>query len=337
VKLKRPDLLAFAAVMLSPLLALSILFALRARRIPRLAAELPARAERLLTPVVRPSHAAGSGVFGKPEFAEMIALGNLAAGEPDYTVLAAGQRESIERVLRASHAPSVDAPDSWRLVLIDPNGPVIKGLAFARLSAARAAASASSEEAVDTCVDAAGVARDLSYWAGILGMSVREVMLEALEPPCVRVLRNAPAGLRSRALDQLQRIAAAERTWPEVMQDEGLGMELLIIQGRLPKRWLARFPAPVRDRLSQPRDDSIWRSATVLDSLPDLHQAYADLSASAILPDRGVRKAGYGRVIKKWQGSINPLVGIALPDYGKLDDKNQAAHDSLQRLVEAAR
>lgn len=347
MKLKRPDLILFSILFIAPAVIMSGWIAWRERRLP-----LPGRVTRHLAPVVRPAHAEGQGAFDAAIFADLIALPQqskeqyagmreaLASGGavPPVTIaLVRSEKPRIDRILAASRAPYVDAPGYWRLGALYRDPPAVRGDILAQFAAVRVATAATADEAVDDCLDTAGVARDISYGAGILGTTLRKAMLKSIEAPCTRVLRSAPPVLRARALAALQRIEAAALSWPQVMADEGLPQELFDAAAGLSERLRARLPADAKGW--GPRADSeLWMKAMLLDFWPDLHEAYGQLIKSAANPDAAARKEAARSIPQRWAAHpFNPLGATPMPDYGKFDDYNVEAGAALRRLIEAAR
>lgn len=356
--LKRWDLVAFFALAIAPLVALTVIFCVRALRIAPLAAQLPGRFERRLAPMLRPAHAPGEGRFDAATFADLAALDHkLSVGAGDrlrksfedgvpppaeFIALASEEKTRVERILRASRAPVVDPPIRWILSISSARPPQrddLNVLAFARLAATLALMTTAPSDAVDVCVDATAVARDLSYGSGILGVATRKAVVNTLALPCSRILTGAPAIVRARAHEALERIEAAIPPWREVIEDEGLNTELIVVGSAFPEGWRQRLPVEAQQLLEEAKrldPQPLWNRAFRLDAWPDIHAATQDLVA-ALPADPAGRKAAYRREMDNLKRSPNPLAFVSALDLGKWDDVNEAAHAPLGRLIAAAR
>ena len=355
--MKRWDLVAFFALALVPPAALTVMAGMRATRIPPLVASLPARIEERLGPVARRSHWPGDGVFGARAFDDLQALA-VDRASPDatsvlkqalldgtrppdeYVALERAHRQRIERILRDSRAPGVDPPVAWRFFGLTNARYHLDGLPFAWLAATRVALAPSAVEAMETCVDAAGVARDLGYRAGLMGMAVRDSILKVLDAPCHRILLAAPPPVRARARAALEAIAAEISPFWQVLDNEALEFELFLAGPALPDRWLARVPREVRAILEENRRAepvSFWMRVVRVDAWPDLHEVMLGIVSDTRDPAIADRKAAYRRRVGASGHSLNPLALISVPEYGKFSERDLESRTILASLIAAAR
>jgi hypothetical protein len=214
------------------------------------------------------------------------------------------------------------------------------GLPFAWLAAVRAVLAPTSGEAVETCVDAAGVARDLAYRSGLLGMAVRGSILKVLDSPCRRILIAATPAVRARALAALEAIEQELLPFSQVLEEDGLDFELRLAGSALPERWVARIPREVRTLIEEDRGAepvTFWSRVISLDAWPDVHEVMAGMVSDTRDPAIADRKAAYRRRVKGAGRSLNPLALMAIPDYGKFDERDLESRRILASLIAGAR
>src|SRR5262249_39694608 len=150
--------------------------------------------------------------------------------------------------------------------------------------------------------------------------------------PCVRILQAAPSGLRVRAREQLERIASAERSWRQVVEEEGIKVEFMMVASVLPMALRSGLPPQVREHLPTADANLLSTRLLALDGWPDLKRAFAELAAAADLRDAPERKEAMGKTSHRLKLSINSMPSIAVRDYEEHYQAHLAAHQSLLKL-----
>jgi hypothetical protein len=253
-------------------------------------------------------------------------------------------RAVMARVLAATHAEDGGLPEGLR-ELDSPKHPhapdgrpglllVVRLAALetrVRLEGGRAA------EAVDTCVDALALSREVALGGGLIGHMVSAMGHGLMYRPCADALDAAPMERKRSAATQLARLAEGLAPFSRTLREESASVQLLYYGGLMPAQALAALPAGARDVvLASPGGDVgdpiharlSWRkSVRMFDALA----AVADQSPVEW-------RRGFQAVALKEASALYPVEGLEVSvyaGYAERAERLRFQHGALMALVAA--
>lgn len=165
-----------------------------------------------------------------------------SSGTGPLEALPAGCREGLERdrallrrVLAATHAEAGGLPEGLR-ILDGPSHPhhqlgPISLVRMARLAALETRlllASGKVDEAVDTCLDALALSRELGLGGGLLGRMIGVSGHDAAYRPCAAALDAASSARKRRAALQLARLREGLAPFSRSLREESTQFQLAV-------------------------------------------------------------------------------------------------------------
>ncbi|MFP2929248.1 hypothetical protein ACLESO_29410 [Pyxidicoccus sp. 3LG] len=233
------------------------------------------------------------------------------------------RRELVTRVLVATHAEEGGLPEGLG-DMVSPAHPYSAHGKLALQYLIRLAAletrllleQGQEAKAVDTCLDALALSRELALGGGLIGQMVSVAGHGLMYRPCAAALDAAPLERKRTAVAQLSRLAEGFVPFSQVLKQESVTMQLMLFGGMVPLELLATLPAGVREvATKQPGtplgpDNPLaarlmWRKMVkgfdalvlVADQLPEARrrafEAYDARSSSELFPIEGPSGTSY--------------------------------------------
>lgn len=164
----------------------------------------------------------------------------MSSGAAALEALPAGCREGLERnralmdrVLAATHAESGGLPEGLRMPEDpahphQPTGPLalLRMVWLASLETRLLLAAGKVDEAVDTCVDALALSREVSLGGGLLGRMLSATGHDSAYRPCAAALDAASATRKRRAAAQLATLREGLPPFSRTLREESIHVQL---------------------------------------------------------------------------------------------------------------
>jgi hypothetical protein len=253
--------------------------------------------------------------------------------------------EGVARVLAATHAEEGGLPEGLG-PLVAPSHPYASDGLLALLHLVRLAglearlrlARGRAEEAVDLCLDALALSRELAAGGGLVGHMVSASGSETLYRPCAAALDAASLARKRSAVTQLARLAEGLVPFSQTMREESAVMQLMVFGELLSAEQLAALPPGARAvatrtsgllaHTSNPLDVRLaWRKTVkVYDALVPV----VDLGPEA-------RRRAFSAIDARASGELYPAQGPEAEAYARFAERVEVLrlqHDALQALVE---
>ncbi|AGC42295.1 hypothetical protein MYSTI_00946 [Myxococcus stipitatus DSM 14675] len=312
------------------------------------------RMEPLLDPVLR-LYQDRPKTGGAPDSPQGQPCRDVADGKLPVTSLPSGCEEALERarplmaqVLEATHAEVGGLPEG--MGSLAPLTPARANGKFAlmyvvhlaaletRMKLSRAEASA----ALDTCLDALALSRELELGGGMEGQLLAATGHGVLYRPCADALDAAPLERKRRALSQLARLAEGFAPFSQTLRQESVLLQLVHFGDQLSEEAQAALPPGSRDivpaelrALASPSAPPLMARRTWW----KLVEGFDALTASADLPT-GARRRAFALLEAEAEEDEAPLAAPRGPDvttygeYAERLDLRKLQHNALIALAE---
>jgi len=167
-------------------------------------------------------------------------------------------RELMRRVLVATHAESGGLPAGGGSLSRDdsylhPSGmqALARVVQWAALESRLLLAAGHPEQAVDTCLDALALSRELSLGGGLHGGKLSASTQEIAYRPCAAALDAAPLRRKQQALEQLARLREGLAPPSTLLREESVFQQLAVFgPDFLPTEAISRLPPAGRKLIS---------------------------------------------------------------------------------------
>jgi hypothetical protein len=255
-------------------------------------------------------------------------------------------RDVVARVLAATHAEEGGLPEGLG-DLASPAHPYADSGGLALLHLMRLAAletrllpaEGQAEKAVDTCLDALALSRELTLGGGLTGQMTSATGHGLLYRPCAAALDAAPMERKRSAVVQLSRLAEGYLPFSQVLKQESVTIQLSLFGKLMPAELLAGLPEGAREAATKPPDlsmaleDSLttrfiwWKVVEGFDALI----AVADREPAA-------RRRAFEAFDARSASALFPVdgpSGVNYSEYAERMDVARLQHDALIALVEA--
>ncbi len=252
-------------------------------------------------------------------------------------------RALMEQVLAATHAEDGGLPEG----LGGLDSPKHPHAAYGRLALGHVVRLASLEtrvrleggraaEAVDTCLDALALSRELALGGGLMGHMLSAAGYDVMYRPCAEALDAAPVERKRSAVSQLSRLAEGLAPFSRTLREESASVQLEYYGGMFPRELLGTLPAGARDvalaapgEALGPVDTRLsWRRTV---KLFDALEAVADLEAES-------RRRAFQAVAAEEAAALYSVEGPEVAAYERYADRAERLrfqHDALTALLEA--
>ncbi len=245
------------------------------------------------------------------------------------------------RTLGAGRREKAGMPEG-QAALAAPEGPGSDGLVrlqhaqrIAALEVRRRLAEGRPDDAAALCVDALAFSRDLGWGTGLIGAMVSVATTQMVKTPCEEAMAEASAQAQADAAVSLRRVAEGLRPFEHAMREEALYSPLLAFGSLLSDEHRAQLPPgalAIVDGSDIPGADNVAARAVMRDAwtrMAPMHQALA--SAMALPPAE--RAARLDALAAEASESLNPIVRMGMPNFGKFAERADAQRAVLEGLI----
>ncbi|GEN05587.1 hypothetical protein SAMN05443572_101869 [Myxococcus fulvus] len=301
--------------------------------------------EPLLEPVLQlyqeQQKSQGSSAQGQP-------CRDVADGKLPTSALTQGCEQALEqarpllaRVLLATHAEAGGLPE--RLGALAPLTPARANGRFALMYVVHLAAletrvrlsQGQASAALDVCLDALALSRELELGGGMEGQLLSATGHTVLYHPCADALDAAPLERKRLAISQLARLADGYAPFSVTLRQESVLLQLVHFRPLLSEETLARLPAGSQDivppellGLSPPDDNAL----TARRAWWQLVEGFDALTAAADLPT-GARRRAFA-LLELGTLSLHGPDVVTYGEYAERLDLRRLQHDALITLAE---
>lgn len=257
---------------------------------------------------------------------------------PAYAAALETLAAPLDGLLAGTHAERAELPlarEGWRPSDgTDWNGYQAAAL-LAGLRARRALVAADVAGATELCLDGLALGREAAITSGMLGHMTGVAAVKRLIPPCADAIERLDAAERGAAVRRLRTIRDAFPSVAEMLRVEFLGTELLVQRSVLSASANRRLVPRALAYAAEGKAMAAWERLVARDAWRGLRRAMDAMlrvagSASGDELQEGMRSVGLGTMKR-----INPLIAIAMPNYGKFARRAEGAVRRLDALVVA--
>ncbi|QSQ11061.1 hypothetical protein [Myxococcus landrumensis] len=312
------------------------------------------RLQPLLDPVLR-LYQERPKASGAPDSPQSQPCRDVADGKLPVTSLPTGCGEALERarplmeqVLAATHAEVGGLPEG--MGALAPLTPARANGKFALMYVVHLAAletrmklsQGEASAALDTCLDALALSRELELGGGMEGQLLAATGHGVLYRPCADALDTAPLERKRRALTQLARLAEGFAPFSQTLRHESVFIQLVHFGDHLSEEALASLPPGSRDLVPEELRALASPSAPPLMERRlwwKLVEGFDALTASADLPT-GARRRAFALLEAQAEEDDVPLDSLHGPDvatygeYAERLDLRKLQHNALIALAE---
>jgi hypothetical protein len=262
----------------------------------------------------------------------------------DCRELVVAQRENLHAILAQTHASEAGLPPGLR-TLSDPHHPLQKdGFRLLTFAAELATYELTLQleqkqvrAAVETCLDAAALGRDVMYGGGLLGMSVGGNLETLVVAPCAWALDLAPREEKRRALEQLRQIRRALPPLSDALRQEQVYVSLTAFGGLLDGSERRLLPSEAQPLVVLGRRRFTFIERALLRACQRDYLAYMDGLSGVANLSPAKRAVQFSLAREKLTRSLNPFTKIASPDFEVFAKRRDLAPAALDLLIEATR
>ncbi|QSQ20338.1 hypothetical protein JY651_34500 [Pyxidicoccus parkwayensis] len=254
-------------------------------------------------------------------------------------------RELLLTALEATHAESGGLPEVMRAMASPPlpNEPSAYSamnflLRLAALETQLRVEQGRAAEAVDTCLDALALSRELMLGGGLEGHMVGAIGYNFMYRPCAAALDAAPQERKRTAAAQLSRLAEGFVPLSRSLREEAVKVQLTKFGTLLPAELLAGLPESARTRVSTSIEG--FDPERVLDSRLAWHKTVKTFDALVKVADQpaAARRKGITAVAAWAKDELYSVDAPKAENYQQYADRAEllrVQHDALMALAEA--
>lgn len=292
---------------------------------------------------------------GSPDSPQGQPCRDVADGKLPVSSLPAGCGEALararplmEQVLAATHAEMGGLPESMGSLApfthARANGKfaLMYVVHLAALETRLKLAQGQASPALDTCLDALALSRELELGGGMEGQLLAATGHGVLYRPCADALDAASVERKRLAITQLSRLAEGFAPFSLTLRHESVLVQLVHFGERLSDETLAALPPGSRDIVPEELREQVSPSDNPLMARRlwwKLVEGFDALTASADLPT-GARRRAFALLEAEADEDDEPLDSLHGPDvatygeYAERLDLRRLQHDALITLAE---
>lgn len=276
----------------------------------------------------------------------------VAEGREPVAKLPSGCAQALEagravmaEALAATHAEEGGLPEGLR-VLASPAHPYASEGHLALLHVVRLAAletrlrleQGHAEEAVDTCLDALALSRDLAAGGGLVGHMFSVMGYGLMYRPCAAALDAAPLERKRTAVAQLVLLSKGLTPFSRTLSAESAAVQLMFFAPLFPSELVGELPAGARDIVAAAPAVGAGPD-NPLDARLSWHKTVKVFDALVKVADQDAekRRRGFTNVAAMDAGALYRADGPEVESYQQYADRAEllrVQHDALLALAE---